>query len=232
MSQRRPRQKRQKSAEVGSRWTVTASEKPKVTPKPVTTRHRGRSPKVINAVTPRDGVMSRSNTLVKKPKPDETREEATADMLVSGIPINAVAAVEFSKHPFRDADLTECLVKLYDTVDRVQAGDLGEPEALLTAQAVTLNAIFTDLALKAANTEYLDKFDRYLRLALKAQGQCRATIETLAEIKNPPTLFAQQANVAHGPQQVNNTASREGRATKPMRAAKPKNRAKRTIRGL
>ena len=30
----------------------------------------------------------------------------------------------------------------------------------------------------------------------------RATIETLAEIKNPPKLFAQQANVAHGPQEV------------------------------
>ena len=108
---------------------------------------------MINAVTPGDGVMSRSNTLVKRSKPGKTPEEATADMLVSGIPINAVAAVEFSKHPFRDADLAECLVKLYDTVRRVQEGDLGEPEALLTAQAVTLNAIFTDLALKAANTD-------------------------------------------------------------------------------
>ena len=153
-----------------------------------------------------------------------------ADMVVSGIPINAVTTVEFSKSPFRDADLAECLFKLYDTVRRVQEGDLSEPEALLTAQAVTLNAIFTDLALKAANTEYVDKLDRYMRLALKAQGQCRATLETLAEIKRPPTLFTQQANVAHGPQQVNNAVAppdrREARST---RAAKRKSRAKRTI---
>ena len=172
--------------------------------------------------------VGRSSTLVNRLKPKETPEEATAHMLVSGIPINAVAAVEFSKHPFRDADLTECLAKLYDTVRRVQEGDLGEPEALLTAQAVTLNAIFTDLALKAANTEYLDKFDRYLRLALKAQGQCRATIETLAETKNPPTLFARQANIAHGPQQVNNNPP-VGGDDRPTRAANPKNRTKGTI---
>jgi hypothetical protein len=35
----------------------------------------------------------------------------------------------------------------------------------------------------------------YLRLGLKAQSQCRATLETLAAIKNPrPVAFVQQAN--------------------------------------
>lgn len=44
-----------------------------------------------------------------------------------------------------------------------------------------------------------------MRLALKAQSRCRATIETLAEIKNPkPVAFVQQANISNGPQQVNN----------------------------
>jgi hypothetical protein len=33
----------------------------------------------------------------------------------------------------------------------------------------------------------------------------RATLETPAPIKNPPTAFARQANIANGPQQVNNT---------------------------
>jgi hypothetical protein len=47
--------------------------------------------------------------------------------------------------------------------------------------------------------------DRYLRLALKAQSQCRATVETLAEMKNPPVVFARQANITTGgQQQVNN----------------------------
>jgi hypothetical protein len=43
-----------------------------------------------------------------------------------------------------------------------------------------------------------------MRLALRAQNQCRATLETLAAIKNPPVVFAKQANIANGPQQVNN----------------------------
>jgi hypothetical protein len=37
-----------------------------------------------------------------------------------------------------------------------------------------------------------------MRLALKAQSQCRATLETLAQIKNPPVVLARQANIAQG----------------------------------
>jgi hypothetical protein len=77
----------------------------------------------------------------------------------------------------------------------------------LAIQAHTLDTIFNELARRSqANIgQYLDAADRYMRLALKAQSQCRATIETLAEIKNPkPVAFLQQANIANGPQQVNN----------------------------
>ena len=50
--------------------------------------------------------------------------------------------------------------------------------------------------------------DTYLRLALKAQGQCRATLETPTNIKKPrPMAFVKQANISHGPQQVNNGTS-------------------------
>ena len=39
-----------------------------------------------------------------------------------------------------------------------------------------------------------------MRIALKAQSQCRATLETLAAVKNLPVVFARQANIAQGPQ--------------------------------
>ena len=65
----------------------------------------------------------------------------------------------------------------------------------------------------AANMgEYLPATETYLRLALKAQSQCRATLETLAAIKNPPIIFAEQANVTTGPQQINNGATVAPRA--------------------
>jgi hypothetical protein len=88
-------------------------------------------------------------------------------------------------------------------------GDLARAEALLTAQAHTLDQIFNNLARRAAVNagEYMGACETYLRLALKAQSQCRATVEALATIKNPQRVaFVQQANIAHGPQQVNNAA--------------------------
>jgi len=45
-----------------------------------------------------------------------------------------------------------------------------------------------------------------MRLALKAQAQARATAETLSVIKNPMP-YIKQANIANGPQQVNNGKS-------------------------
>ena len=48
-------------------------------------------------------------------------------------------------------------------------------------------------------------FEVNMRIALRAQSQCRAALETLAAIKNPSSVaFVRQANIAHGPQQVNN----------------------------
>lgn len=95
---------------------------------------------------------------------------------------------------------------LEQEAQRTVKGDLTRAEAMLTAQAHTLDAIFNRLAIRgAANMgEHLDAADKFLRLALKAQSQCRATLETLAAIKNPPVVFARQANIANGPQQVNN----------------------------
>jgi hypothetical protein len=69
-----------------------------------------------------------------------------------------------------------------------------------------LNALFNQLFQKASNTQYFDHYDRYMRFAFKAQAQCRATFETLARSKNPP-VFARQANIAQGTQQINNTMS-------------------------
>src|SRR5205085_1838356 len=45
----------------------------------------------------------------------------------------------------------------------------------------------------------------YMRAAMRAQSQCRMALEALAEMKNPKAIaFVHQANIANGPQQVNN----------------------------
>jgi hypothetical protein len=106
---------------------------------------------------------------------------------------------------------------------RAGRSELARAEALLTAQAYTLNPIFHKLARKATHCEYLN--DVNLRLALKAQSQCRATLETLAAIKNPPPVaFVRQANIAHGPQQVNNGAVQPGDPTRARETEKSHNK--------
>lgn len=102
-------------------------------------------------------------------------------------------------------DLAKLVDDLPTRVEKVQAGDMRPIEAMLFGQAMTLETMFTSLARRATNQEYLQQFQAYLGLALKAQAQCRATLEVLAQIKNPrPVLIAKQANLANGPQQINN----------------------------
>lgn len=137
---------------------------------------------------------------------DKSTERLTAELMIGGGAANAYLTTLFSKGTFGDVSLTECMAALGETSTSVKGGNLGPAEGLLVAQAVALNAIFGELSRRAALNmgEYLGAMDTYMRLALKAQAQCRATLETLAAIKNPPVVYARQANISHGPQQVNN----------------------------
>lgn len=139
--------------------------------------------------------------------PTPTLEAALAKMVVEGLVANAMTATNYSEF-LGEVELAEGTVALMAETQRAKRGDLGNLEAMLAAQAVALNAMFTQLASKASRMTLVDQIDRFTRLALKAQSQCRATIETLAVIKNPtPAIFARQANIAQGPQQINNGAA-------------------------
>ncbi len=112
---------------------------------------------------------------------------------------------EYAK-PFGEQDINTLAVELGRKFEQVEKGDLRHCESMLVAQAHALQTVFVSLARRAVNQEYLKQYEMYLRLALKAQNQSRMTLETLAKIKNPPVLFAKQANINQGSgnQQVNN----------------------------
>lgn len=89
-------------------------------------------------------------------------------------------------------------------------GDMTRSEEMLAAQAHTLDALFNRLARRALSADYINHLDTYLKMALRAQSQCRATWETLSVIKNPPMVgYIRQANIAGGHQQINNAVPRE-----------------------
>lgn len=103
--------------------------------------------------------------------------------------------------------IVEAIAVLNEQSEAVHKGDLSRAESMLMAQATALQSIFATLVEKGMKGLTLPTFEINMRMALRAQNQCRSTLETLAAIKNPPVVFAKQANVTTGPQQINNGVS-------------------------
>ncbi len=153
--------------------------------------------------------MARASTQTKKVAPQQPAAQPDKrtlkphEVVLSPTIQSAVAIDSWGKFA-GSVDLADLVTDLRERIKQVQDGDMKPIEAMLMGQAMTLETIFTNLARKAQAQEYLKQFQVNLTLALKAQAQCRATLEALAEIKNPkPVLIAKQANFAHQ-QQVNN----------------------------
>ena len=160
------------------------------------------------------------NTLAIVAAPQETTEQAKAHASLRPTVQAALTLTGINKS-FGDLDINTLVGDLVAQCAQAHSGDLQRAESMLVTQAHTLDALFQNLARRAAINmgEYMDAAETYFRLALKAQAQCRATLETLAAIKNPqPVAFVRQANIAHGPQQVNNGAasSRAGNSESPQ----------------
>jgi hypothetical protein len=150
--------------------------------------------------------MAKTTAKAKKATPTPTPDKSTLrphELVISPTIQSAVAIEAWGKFA-GTVDVVDLVGDLRERIKKVQDGDMKPIEAMLMGQAMTLETIFTNLARKAQGQEYLKQFQVNLTLALKAQAQCRATLEALAEIKNPkPVLIAKQANFAHQ-QQVNN----------------------------
>ncbi len=142
---------------------------------------------------------------------------------IDGVLGNALTITKFSRSSLVEGDPIGTLKALRGMVKAAQDGDLSQPEAILMVHALALDAIFGNLARRAADSisSDLDRSDRLLRLALKAQAQSRASLETLITAKNPPVVFARQANIATGHQQVNNGATARDSTTESV-AGRPR----------
>lgn len=150
-----------------------------------------------------------SKAIAAPGKRDESRSAHLARQMTSPATTAAVTSSYFIEGTVKGIELPELVTELQDKVAQVKKGDLSNLEATLTAQAITLDSIFSEMARRGALNMGIDveSCDRYMRLALKAQSQCRATIETLAAIKCPPVVIARQANFSAGHQQINNAGT-------------------------
>jgi hypothetical protein len=155
--------------------------------------------------------MTRTTSVRKLAKPEHAgiSKERVAKVALDPLAGGAAISAMFSTGLFGESDLRAAYAALHESAKDVRDNKLGNIEDMLTAQAAALNAMFLELARRSyANMgDYMPATESYLRLALKAQAQCRATLETLATVKQPPVIYAHQANIAAGPQQVNNGAA-------------------------
>lgn len=176
-------------------------------------------PKATKPTAP-TAVVDKSRLLEMQSVDGKTGDRLITDMLAEGIVANASVTVRYAGFEHVDLSLSDMVISLKEQGQAANGGDLSAGERMLSAQAVTLNSMFAELARRAAMNmgTHLQATETYLRLALKAQAQSRATLETLATIKNPP-VFARQANINNGGQQQVNNGT--GSATAPLSPAKP-----------
>lgn len=154
-------------------------------------------------------------------KDEAGAKQAIAQVLASPV-VNAASLIASFNRNHDYLDVTALATELVAQCDMVKSGDLSRVEAMLLSQAHALQAIFTNCAWRMSKAEYLSQHQSYGLLALKAQNQCRATLATLAEIKNPNratfiknTATNQQINVGAPAPKISDDPANELLEAKP-----------------
>ena len=160
-------------------------------------------------------------TKKKQKVPKKITEAKTENPTVEQMAVSTQAAacrnIIASAGGFSDSGLKpqELIEYLNETSKEICKTDMSHAQVMLSNQAIALQSLFTTLTEKAFNSDQLNHFESFMRLALRAQTQSRCTLEAISNIKNPRTVIANQANISQGHQQVNNAASPAREIQKP-----------------
>ena len=150
----------------------------------------------VRSMTP---VKNKTSVNVNAGK-DEDQDEAVAKKLTRP---EVQASLTIQKlHPINDVNALTKILR--QQTEDVIAGNMTRAEAMLLSQAHTLDALFNSLVMKGLDQTHMPHYESFLRLAYKAQSQCRSTLQSLSDIKNPSVVYAKQANITNGNQQINN----------------------------
>jgi len=113
-----------------------------------------------------------------------------------------VAASERNRGLDEHLDIPQLMAVLKAESERLSEGKSEDVGPMLANQALALQSLFSRLTERALSQSAMTNIEAFMRLALRAQSQCRATLETLSSLNKAPTVFANQANVATN-QQIN-----------------------------
>ena len=141
---------------------------------------------------------------------DQYVAQHMASSLLSPESTNALLMQAFANantSQFVDHEHTEAELKHHVQALKSQS-PLARAERLLISQAESLNTIFCEMAFQSASKSSLREREILMRVALKAQSQCRATLDSLAGLKQPSVVFAKTANIAQH-QQINQATNQQ-----------------------
>jgi hypothetical protein len=154
--------------------------------------------------------------------PTETAEEVVARHLVR----SPWAAARTTSAWEALGDVRAVHDQLVAVTAEAAAGELRRPAELLMAQSVALDTMFNVLARRAGASldAHPEAAERFLRLALKAQSQSRATLESLGLLLHPRAVAfvrqdggAMQINMAPGAPGAPGAVPRAHGATEPTK---------------
>jgi hypothetical protein len=135
--------------------------------------------------TPKAGEAN--NAVLRIPaQPGQSEEQGLAKVALDPAAHALSVAEPFNRGSFGKRGMTETYTVLAEQMKGAKEGDLSHYRSILAGQATSLNSIFTELSRRAAINmgEHLGAVETYMRLALKAQAQSRATIEALERLTN------------------------------------------------
>lgn len=149
-----------------------------------------------------------NNSLVIEQDKDETGAQAMARKLLQPVLKNAVAASTFMGKMLGTGEelpgLHDYATAVHNTAKGAAEGDLAMASQILASQALSLDAMFAEFARRSGMNmgDYINASEIYARLALKAQSNCRATLEALAKLHQPREQTVRHVHVNEGGQAV------------------------------
>lgn len=122
--------------------------------------------------------------------------------------VTAIKQLKFDPHTATSIRSDDLANEILDQYKMIEQGDLSRIERLLYAQAIALDAMFDRMLAQTAGSDFMPQIQIFGTLALKAQAQCRATLATIAQIKNPDqtTFIKQLCQQQNAIQVINNHA--------------------------
>jgi hypothetical protein len=162
---------------------------------------------MTNTIEPTDGMKPNNNLNVEQ-NPNETGAQAVARKLLEPqlrhALISSAYADKMLGSQIEAPGIMDYVNHMQEVTGMAETGDLSIASRLLASQAITLDAMFTELARRAAinMSEHLEASERYGRLALKAQSNSRATLEALTKLHQPREQTVRHVYVNAGGQAV------------------------------